>query len=65
MKGQAGSPGTNVGISGVGAKSDASREPAQFSSRDLFDGKREVIIAHGQERYRLCVTASNKLILIK
>jgi hemin uptake protein HemP len=35
------------------------------SSRDLFAGKREVVIEHGEERYRLCLTASNKLILIK
>lgn len=65
MKGQAGSPETNVGIPNAGAKTDALRESPQFSSRDLFGGKREVIIAHGEERYRLCITASNKLILIK
>jgi|GEM_PF-2412021 len=65
MKGQAGPPETNVGLSKMGTGSDIPREPAHFSSRDLFGGKREVIIAHGEERYRLCITASNKLILIK
>jgi hemin uptake protein HemP len=41
------------------------RLPPSVSSRDLFAGKREVVIEHGEERYRLCITASNKLILIK
>ena len=36
-----------------------------LSSRDLFAGGREVIIAHGSERYRLRLTSSNKLILVK
>ncbi|MDO8290506.1 MAG: hemin uptake protein HemP [Parvibaculum sp.] len=56
MKGEPGVPDTNA---------DKLRSPTQISSRELFDGKREVIIAHGEERYRLCITASNKLILIK
>ncbi|HEY4345523.1 MAG TPA: hemin uptake protein HemP [Parvibaculum sp.] len=41
------------------------RQSPSVSSRDLFAGHREVIIEHGEERYRLCITASNKLILIK
>jgi hemin uptake protein HemP len=36
-----------------------------FSSRDLLAGHREVIIQHGPERYRLRLTSSNKLILVK
>lgn len=56
MKGEAGASNTNA---------DKLRSPMQISSSVLFDGKREVIIAHGEERYRLCITASNKLILIK
>jgi hemin uptake protein HemP len=36
-----------------------------LDSRDLFVGTREVIIAHGGERYRLRLTAQNKLILTK
>jgi hemin uptake protein HemP len=35
------------------------------SSRVLFAGQREVIIQHEQEEYRLRLTASNKLILVK
>lgn len=34
-------------------------------TRDIFVGTREVIIAHGGERYRLRLTAQNKLILTK
>jgi hemin uptake protein HemP len=47
------------------ARVSASGKPPLVSSVDLFAGKREVIIEHGDERYRLCITASNKLILIK
>jgi len=36
-----------------------------ISSRELFAGRREVIIQHGQEQYRLRLTSSNKLLLIK
>ena len=34
-------------------------------SRDLFVGTREIIIGHGDDRYRLRLTAQNKLILTK
>jgi hemin uptake protein HemP len=40
-------------------------EPRVLSSRDLLAGAREVIIQHGQEQYRLRLTSSNKLILVK
>ncbi len=36
-----------------------------ISSADLLAGAREVIIRHGEELYRLRLTNSNKLILIK
>lgn len=35
------------------------------ASADLFGGGREVVIRHGAETYRLRLTNSNKLILIK
>jgi hemin uptake protein HemP len=35
------------------------------SSRDLLGSNRQLIIAHGSERYRLLLTKSNKLILTK
>jgi hemin uptake protein HemP len=34
-------------------------------STQLMNGKRELLIRHGGETYRLRVTASNKLILTK
>jgi hemin uptake protein HemP len=40
-------------------------DPPVISSRDLLGGRREVVIQHGQEQYRLRLTNSNKLILIK
>ncbi len=39
--------------------------PAIIDSVTLLGGRREVIIRHGDELYRLRVTASNKLILTK
>lgn len=37
----------------------------RLDSRDIFADTREVIIKHGQEIYRLRLTAQNKLILTK
>lgn len=37
----------------------------RMDSRDLFAGLREITIAHGDEIYRLRLTAQNKLILTK
>jgi hemin uptake protein HemP len=37
----------------------------RIDSRDLFVGTREIIIGHGDESYRLRLTAQNKLILTK
>lgn len=37
----------------------------RMDSRDLFAGNREITIAHGEEIYRLRLTAQNKLILTK
>jgi hemin uptake protein HemP len=42
-----------------------SKLPRTVSSRDLFGGQKLVIIRHGQEDYRLRVTAAGKLILTK
>lgn len=36
-----------------------------FDTREIFVGTREVTITHGGERYRLRLTAQNKLILTK
>lgn len=37
----------------------------RIDSQALFDGNREVAIAHGSDIYRLRITAQNKLILTK
>ncbi len=37
----------------------------RVDSRDLFVGTREITIAHGEDVYRLRLTAQNKLILTK
>jgi hemin uptake protein HemP len=36
-----------------------------IDSRELFTGTREITIAHGDDTYRLRLTAQNKLILTK
>lgn len=38
---------------------------SRIDSRDLFAGEREIIIAHGDDHYRLRLTSQNKLILTK
>jgi hemin uptake protein HemP len=37
----------------------------RIDSRELFSTEREIIIAHGDENYRLRLTSQNKLILTK
>jgi hemin uptake protein HemP len=37
----------------------------RIDSRDLFTTEREIIIAHGEDNYRLRLTSQNKLILTK
>ena len=39
--------------------------PNVIPSTELFNGKREILIQHGQELYRLRVTKAGKLILNK
>ena len=38
---------------------------SRIDSRELFAAEREIIIAHGEENYRLRLTSQNKLILTK
>ncbi len=45
--------------------SPASEDPPVLSSQELLAGRREVIIQHGKESYRLRLTNNNKLILFK
>lgn len=37
----------------------------RIESRELFAAEREIIIAHGEDLYRLRLTSQNKLILTK
>jgi hemin uptake protein HemP len=37
----------------------------RIDSRELLSSEREIIIAHGDENYRLRLTSQNKLILTK
>jgi hemin uptake protein HemP len=37
----------------------------RIDSRELLQGEREIIIAHGEDTYRLRLTSQNKLILTK
>lgn len=39
--------------------------PAEVSSKSLLRGQREITILHGGDRYRLRITANDKLILTK
>lgn len=54
---------------GSGSNPDSHRDVAivdhRIDSRDLFVATREVTIAHGDDVYRLRLTAQNKLILTK
>jgi hemin uptake protein HemP len=37
----------------------------RIESRELFSNEREIIIAHGEDAYRLRLTSQSKLILTK
>jgi hemin uptake protein HemP len=60
-------------VAGAGKSSDnpsaATRSIAmngnRIDSRELFAAEREIIIAHGEDVYRLRLTSQNKLILTK
>jgi hemin uptake protein HemP len=47
------------------ADADNAVAPRIVSSELLLAGRRELLIQHGTEQYRLRLTASNKLILVK
>jgi hemin uptake protein HemP len=63
--------GDNVGGAGKHAEklSSATRlltmNGSRIDSRELFATEREIIIAHGEDNYRLRLTSQNKLILTK
>ena len=41
----------------------AERAPPRYSSEQLFEGARQLVIVHGGREYSLRLTATNKLIL--
>ncbi|RDV03569.1 hemin uptake protein HemP [Undibacter mobilis] len=53
------------GASQTGSPRGVSLRDNRVDSRELFNGTREITIAHGDETYRLRLTAQNKLILTK
>ena len=59
---------TGDGSGGASSAEDTRAVPLRgnrFDSRDIFKSGREITIAHGEETYRLRLTAQNKLILTK
>jgi hemin uptake protein HemP len=56
---------TSDGASGSAGKRRVLLPDNRIDSRDLFVGTREIAIVHGEETYRLRLTAQNKLILTK
>jgi hemin uptake protein HemP len=61
--------GDHVGSQTAGSVPSATRSVKlngnRIESRDLFAVEREIIIAHGEDTYRLRLTSQNKLILTK
>lgn len=63
--------GDNIGAAGGHAENPSGAAKTlimrgnRIDSRDLFAADREIIIAHGEENYRLRLTSQNKLILTK
>jgi hemin uptake protein HemP len=51
--------------SGSSAGRRAPTPVAEVDSRQLLEGRRELLIRHGEERYRLRHTRNDKLILTK
>jgi hemin uptake protein HemP len=63
--------GDNIGGAGKLAESQSpakrllTMNGSRIDSRELFATEREIIIAHGEDNYRLRLTSQNKLILTK
>jgi hemin uptake protein HemP len=56
---------TDVPDTHASASPPAIVRPAVVRTEELFGTRREVIIKHGQEEYRLRITRTDKLILTK
>ena len=63
--------GENIGVAGGQADSASGTAKTlvmrgnRLDSRELFATEREIVIAHGEDSYRLRLTSQNKLILTK
>ncbi len=57
------SPKSPLSLNSVAAASRI--DSSELSSEKLFRGRREVLIRHGADHYRLRLTRMNKLILTK
>jgi hemin uptake protein HemP len=62
---QAGDAMTALDPKSPAAHVPMARSVARIASDQLLKGRREIIIQHGREEYRLRVTAAGKLILTK
>jgi hemin uptake protein HemP len=51
--------------SAAGAPQSDDDSPVEIDAQSLFGARQEVTIIHAGERYRLRITANNKLILTK
>ena len=60
-----GGAGTHAGKSFCLQRRSVTVNGNRIDSRELFATEREIIIAHGEENYRLRLTSQNKLILTK
>jgi hemin uptake protein HemP len=47
------------------ARSGAPTRPPRLSTEMLMAGRREIVLLHGHEEYRLRITSTGKLILTK
>ncbi len=54
-----------LSLNAVRAPMPVERPQAEFDSRDLMRGGREVLIRHAGQTYRLRHTRNDKLILVK
>ena len=60
-----GGAGKHAGKSVVCDARSVTMNGNRIDSRELFAAEREIIIAHGEDNYRLRLTSQNKLILTK
>jgi hemin uptake protein HemP len=49
----------------TGARDAAARAVVRIASTELFRGRREIVIVHRGQEYRLHITKADKLILTK